>query len=159
MKSLKSVLDKILALVCIVVFSSMVIATTYQVIVRYIFNSPSAKSEVITRYLFVWLILYSAAYVFGKKDHIYISIFHDKLKGNTKKLLNILIELIIITFALLVMVYGGLKVTRMNMLQFDSILNIPTGIIYSCIPISGILIIFYSIYNIVYGNKVNMSTE
>ena len=46
------------------------------------------------------------------------------------------------------MVYGGFVITRMNLVQLDSILHIPTGVIYSIIPICGVIIIFYSIYNI-----------
>lgn len=53
-----------------------------------------------------------------------------------------------IIFAGLVMVYGGFVITRMNLVQLDSILHIPTGVIYSIIPICGVIIIFYSIYNI-----------
>lgn len=150
MKSLKKFVDKTLAIICIVVFSIMVLATTYQVIVRYAFKNPSAYSETITRYLFIWLILYSAAYVFGKKEHIYIGVLKHKLSDEKQRILSLLTEIIIIIFAALVMIYGGFKVASMNMLQFDSILNIPTGYFYSCIPISGILIIFYSIYNILY---------
>ena len=36
----------------------------------------------------------------------------------------------------------------MNMLQYDSILKIPTGTVYSIIPVCGVLIIFYSLYNL-----------
>lgn len=46
------------------------------------------------------------------------------------------------------MVFGGFRITHMNFVQFDSILHIPTGIIYSIIPICGVIIIFYSVYNI-----------
>ena len=44
------------------------------------------------------------------------------------------------------MVFGGFRITHMNFVQFDSILHIPTGIIYSIIPICGVIIIFYSVY-------------
>ena len=53
-----------------------------------------------------------------------------------------------LAFSGLVMVFGGFRITHMNFVQFDSILHIPTGIIYSIIPICGVIIIFYSIYNI-----------
>lgn len=148
MAGMKKVLDKILGWLCIIIFSFMVLMATYQVIVRYVFSNPSALSETLTKYAFVWLILYSSAYVFGQRDHISINFVKDKQKESTKRFLNIFIELIVIIFACLVMVYGGIRVSSMNLLQFDSILNIPTGYIYSAIPISGILIIIYSIYNI-----------
>ena len=145
---MKNALDKILGWFCIIIFSFMVLMTTYQVIVRYVFSNPSALSETLTKYAFVWLILYSSAYVFGQRDHISINFVKDKQKESTKRFLNIFIELIVIIFACLVMVYGGIRVSSMNLLQFDSILNVPTGYIYSAIPLSGILIIIYSIYNI-----------
>lgn len=148
MAGMKKALDKILGWLCIIIFSFMVVMTTYQVIVRYVFSNPSALSETLTKYAFVWLILYSSAYVFGQRDHISINFVKDKQKESTKRSLNIFIELIVIIFACLVMVYGGIRVSSMNLLQFDSILNVPTGYIYSAIPISGILIIIYSIYNI-----------
>jgi len=46
------------------------------------------------------------------------------------------------------MCYGGFVISKMNLLQIDSILNIPTGIVYSVIPVCGVIIVFYSIYNI-----------
>ncbi|MDO5550132.1 MAG: TRAP transporter small permease, partial [Lachnospiraceae bacterium] len=88
--------------------------------------------------------------VFGQRDHICISFLRDKLHGGTRKIIDVIIELMIILFSALILVYGGLVITTMNMLQYDSILKIPTGTIYSIIPICGVLIIFYSIYNLIY---------
>lgn len=148
MEGLKKGLDRLLAALCVVDFIAMVLLTTYQVVVRYVFNSPSAVSEVLTRYCFVWLILLSATYVFGQRDHICITFIKDRFHGNARKTIDVIIELVIILFSALILVYGGTVITTMNMLQYDSILKIPTGTIYSIIPISGVLIIFYSIYNL-----------
>lgn len=148
MTSIKKGLDKIVGLFGVMIMTIMVILVTFQVISRYIFNSPSSFSEALTKYLFVWLIIISATYIFGQKEHICISFLKDKLPEKAKNAVNILIELIVIVFSLTIMLYGGFVITKMNMFQFDSILNIPTGVIYSIIPICGVLIIFYSIYNI-----------
>lgn len=148
MKKIKAVLDKITSTVCIIALIAMVLIVTYQVVIRYFFKAPSAVTDALTRYLFVWLITISATYIFGQREHICISYLKDKLSAKLKKTVNIAIEIIIILFALLVMVYGGSVITHMNMLQFDSILKIPTGIIYSVIPVSGLIIIFYSVCNI-----------
>ena len=148
MENIKKALDKIISSACVIVFILMVLFTTFQVTVRYVFKSPSSTSETITRYLFVWLIILSATYVFGKRDHICISYVKDKMNESIKRIMNIIGEVIIIFFSLTIMVYGGIIVSKMNMLQFDSILGIPTGLIYSIIPICGVIIIFYSIFNI-----------
>lgn len=149
MENLKKVLDKILSTICVVIFIAMVLLTTYQVMVRYIFKSPSSISETLTRYLFVWLIILSATYVFGQRDHICITALKSTFSEGAQKAASIFSECVIILFSVLIMIYGGGVITKMNMLQFDSILNIPTGLIYSIIPICGVLIIFYSIINII----------
>ena len=86
--------------------------------------------------------------MFGQRDHICITYLKDKLNGSTKRLLDAAIEVVIILFSALILVYGGSVITTMNMLQYDSILKIPTGTIYSIIPVCAVLIIFYSIYNL-----------
>lgn len=148
MKTIKNILDKITSLSSICIFILMVLMVTYQVVARYFFASPSSITEALTRYSFVWLIIISATYMFGQREHIYISVIKDKLSQGAKRVVNILIECVTIIFALLVMVYGGFTISKMNLLQIDSILNIPTGIIYSIIPVCGVIIVFYSIYNI-----------
>ena len=144
MNRAKNILDQILKVVSVILFIAMVLLTTYQVIARYIFIS-----EVITRYAFVWLILVSATYVFGQRDHIAITFLRDKFSGIARKGVDIAIECVIILFSATIMLYGGFTVTQMNMLQYDSMLNIPTGFVYCMIPICGVLTILYSIYNII----------
>ncbi len=150
MEKAKQIIDRILLGVCIVLFIAMVILTTYQVITRYFFNLPSTYSEVLTRYAFVWLILLSATYIFGQRDHIAINLLKDKFKGTAKTVINVLIEIITIIFAVTILIYGGFRVSSLNMLQMDSMLNIPTGYIYSVIFVSGILTVLYCIYNIIH---------
>ena len=149
MDKIKTVLDKVITAVCVVFFIAMVILTTYQVVTRYVFNSPSSVSEVLTRYLFVWLILLSATYVFGQRDHIYITALKNMFTGTSLKIVNIFGECVVIVFSVLILIYGGGSITSINMVQYDSILKIPTGVIYSIIPVSGVLIVFYSILNII----------
>ena len=100
MKTLKNGLDRFLAFVCIVDFIVMVLLTVYQVVVRYVFKSPSSVSEVLTRYCFVWLILLSATYVFGQRDHICITYLKDKMNGSAKIMTTTSIAAFNILFAL-----------------------------------------------------------
>lgn len=71
--SIKKILDRVIEWVCIFIVGLMTILITYQVVVRYVFNSPSAVSEILSRYLFVWLILFAGAYVFGLREHMEIA--------------------------------------------------------------------------------------
>lgn len=148
MKTIKNMLDRIVELFCIGIMGIMTILVTWQVFTRYVLNNPSTITEQSAQYLFVWLVLYGAAYVFGKRDHMAITFIKDKMPFKIKAAMEIVQEIVIALFALGVMVYGGYISSLKQMAQLDAALQIPIGIIYSAIPISGGFIIFYTIYNI-----------
>lgn len=120
----------------------MTILVTYQVITRYLFNDPSAVSEVLSRYLFIWLILIGSAYVFGLREHIAITFMRDRMPRKVRIFLEILGEFATTVFVLLVLTIGGYIGMSRQMGQLDSALQIPIGVIYAAIPISGVLSIF-----------------
>ena len=65
-----------------------------------------------------------------------------------RKVIDTFQEIIIAIFVVGVMMYGGYFTTLRQMAQTDAALQIPMGVIYSAIPISGVMIIFYAICNI-----------
>ncbi|TCP96579.1 TRAP-type C4-dicarboxylate transport system permease small subunit [Cricetibacter osteomyelitidis] len=143
----KKIVDKIMALLCIAIVLSMCVLVTYQVITRYIFNSPSAVSEVLARYLFIWLVLFGGAYVFGLREHMSISFIKQKFSNKVQIYLDMFSELVIAMFSLSIMILGGYNITVRQMFQMDSALQLPVGVIYSAIPVSGVIILFYFIHN------------
>ncbi|MDD6317223.1 MAG: TRAP transporter small permease subunit, partial [Succinatimonas hippei] len=66
MQALRTLLDRVVMTVCVILFIEMTIVGTYQIVTRYFFNSPSTISEEIVTYSFTWLSILAAAYVFGK---------------------------------------------------------------------------------------------
>ncbi|WP_300362174.1 TRAP transporter small permease [Fusobacterium sp.] len=148
MEKLKNGLDRIIEIFCIIIMGIMTILVTWQVITRYVFNNPSIFTEQTAQYLFVWLVMYGSAYVFGKREHMQISFVRDLTKGNIRKIIDIFQEIIISIFVIMVMIYGGYYSALRQMVQVDAALQIPMGVVYSAIPISGVFVIFYAIYNI-----------
>ena len=148
MKKLKQMIDKAVEWFSIAVVIVMVLLVLWQVIARYLLNSPSSFSEALTRYLFVWLVLITSTYAFGSREHMYISALNDRLRGKIRTVVNILIEVLTILFAACVMVFGGSIITRMQMVSLDSSLHIPMGVVYAVIPVCGVITVFYCICNI-----------
>ena len=148
MKKLKQMIDKAVEWFSIAMVIVMVLLVLWQIIARYLLNSPSSFSEALTRYLFVWLVLITSTYAFGSRDHMYISALNDRLRGKTRTVVNILIEILTILFAACVMVFGGSIITRMQMVSLDSSLHIPMGVVYAVIPVCGVITVFYCICNI-----------
>ena len=148
MKTLRNAINKAVEVFSVLLVAVMVLLVLWQVIARYLLNNPSTFTEALTRYLFVWLVLVSATYAFGGRDHMCISVLNARLKGSAKAAVNILIELLTILFAACVMTFGGGVIARMQMVSMDSSLHIPMGIVYSIIPICGVLTVFYCLCNI-----------
>ena len=148
MKKLKQMIVKAVEWFSIALVIVMVLLVLWQVIARYLLNSPSSYSEALTRYLFVWLVLITSTYAFGSREHMYISALNDRLRGKIRTVVNILIEVLTILFAACVMVFGGSIITRMQMVSLDSSLHIPMGVVYAVIPVCGVITVFYCICNI-----------
>ncbi len=147
LNSAKRVIDKIMEWLCIAILGVMTVLVVYQVITRYFFHKPSAYSEAISQYLFVWMIMYGSAYIFGKKEHLDITVLKDKMKGTTLMVVEILTNICLVLFALAVLTYGGYMIAAQQMGTTDAALGIPMGVIYSAIPISGVFTLFYAVYN------------
>jgi len=150
MKQIRSQLDNIIELLLVSILSAMVINVLWQIITRYFSASPSSFSDELARYLMIWLGLIGSAYVSGKKEHVSIDYFLKKLNHKKRVLLNRLIDFIILFFAFFVMIIGGghLVFVTIKLEQLSPSLQIPLGFVYSVIPLSGLIIIFYQISNI-----------
>lgn len=155
MIKLKEWMDRGLGIVCTAIFFLMTVVGTYQIITRYVFNAPSTVSEELLTYSFTWLALLSAAFVFGKRDHMRMAYFADKVEGSNRMLLNLLSEIFVLGFAALILIFGGIAITKLTMTQITASLGIPMGYVYMVLPVSGVLIVIYSIINIAQLLKEN----
>jgi len=125
----------------------LLVNVCWQVFSRYVLKDPSSFTDELARYLLIWLSLLGSAYMVGEKEHIAINILSKKL---SIKLQSVIVNGSILIFAITVMIIGGmyLVVTVLSLDQLSATLQIPMGYIYLAIPLSGILISFYSVVNI-----------
>lgn len=142
-------MNTIVSTICIVLFAVMVVVGTYQIITRFIFNNPSTVSEELLTYTFAWMAIFSSAYVFGKRDHMRMTFVADKLPKEQRKILEIVIELLIIAFAVIVLIYGGFTIMGLTMTQKTASLGVMMGVVYAVVPICGILIAIYGVLNVI----------
>ena len=155
---LRAKVDKILEVFLVVLTTTLVVDVVWQVASRYILSNPSSFTDELAVFLLIWVGMAGAAYVKGKNEHLAIDILPDKLKPKNKNRLLVFINFLIIVFSLTIMVIGGawLVYTRFKMGQVSSALQVPLGFVYSIVPISGLLMIYYSIddiLNLISANK------
>ncbi len=147
--ALRKGIDTVLSCATGVIFAVMVCIGTYQIVTRYFFNRPSTVSEELLTYSFTWMALLASAYVFGKRDHLRMGFLADKVTGPARRVLETVIELLVMLMVGGIMVYGGSAIMKLTMTQKTASLGIPMGVIYTILPVSGILILIYGVLNII----------
>ncbi len=144
-------LIKAIEALLVLIFALLVIDVVWQVISRYIVGQSSSFTEEFARFALIWLTVLGAAYINGQKEgHLTMDFLLTKLPEHKRHQRQKVIQTLMAIFALVVMVIGGgnLVYTTLSLGQISSALLIPLGYIYAIVPLAGLIIIFFSFYNI-----------
>ena len=143
-------LDKVVSGLLVILMALMVFNVTWQVLSRYVVQNPSSFTDELSRYMLIWLGMLGAAYVAGQNQHIAIDLFPNRLIGKSKMKLMILINVIVLFFAFSVMVMGGINLVYITFIlgQKSATMQIPLAYIYTILPVSGLLVIYYQVFQI-----------
>jgi len=146
---LREYVDSVLEKLLIVLMSILVIDVLWQVTSRYILSSPSSFTDELAGFLLIWVSLFGAAYVTGKKEHLAIDLLLQKLDEAKRIKLELFIHLMIFLFAFFVLLVGGiwLVYTRFTLSVKSAALQLPLGYVYIVLPVSGLIILYYSFDN------------
>lgn len=146
---IKKLLDNFLKVMCICLCGFMVILVSWQVISRFVLHDPSAISEELANICFVWMALLGAALLYGERGHMAISFIPEKLGPVKQHIVFIISEIFTLAMASIILTYGGYNIASNAMTQTNAaMLWLKIGQIYSVVPIVGVCIVFYSLYNI-----------
>ncbi len=139
------VVDRILSTFCVTLMVTLVACVVWQVFSRYVLGAPSTATDELARFLFIWVGLLGAAFTLGKKKHLAMDFLLLTLDGRKKTILQTLITLIGLFFAVVIMVFGGgsLVMKTLSVGQLSPVLGLEMGWVYSAIPISGACMILY----------------
>ncbi|MEX2117008.1 MAG: TRAP transporter small permease [Bacteroidota bacterium] len=146
LERVRSSVDKAVEWMLIVVFATMTLNVLWQVFTRFVLGDPSSYTEELARYLLVWLGLLGGAYAVGKKMHLAIDIVPTLVKGRRRHMLEIFIQSSIFVFAIGIVLLGGLNLVGLTLTlrQVSAALQIQLGYVYLVLPVSGVLMMFYS---------------
>ena len=149
---MKSIIDKYLGYFLVLLMVLMTLDVLWGVLTRYAFGSQADWSEELARFLLIWIGLLGAAYAAGQKMHLAIDLLIPKLSLANQKKLSILINVLIILFVTTVLIVGGFRLIYLTKLlgQLSAALRIPMYFVYAVVPVSGLLVVYYKIYELVY---------
>jgi TRAP-type C4-dicarboxylate transport system permease small subunit len=138
-KALEYFLSLLLAMMVFTVFT--------QVLSRMIFKVPVGWSEELSRFGFIWLVFLSSALAIIREEHFRILIFTEKFPFIIKKYLDIIAKIIGLFFSVYMTWYGFL-ITKLTWAQLSPAMQISMGIAYMVLPVSGVLMVIFSLYKI-----------
>ncbi len=140
-------IDLILERFLMLIMAVMTLNVLWQVFTRFVLGTPSSFTDELARYLMIWIGILGAAYVAGKNQHVAINLLPSKLSPKDQRKLYQFVAFLVVLFALFAFVVGGSRLVYISYLlgQQSPALQIPLAFVYLVIPISGILIIYYKI--------------
>ncbi|MDQ2695337.1 MAG: TRAP transporter small permease subunit, partial [Pseudomonadota bacterium] len=81
--------------------------------------------------------------------HMAVDLFKERARGRLLLVLEFLVPVAFIVFAVAVLIIGGMRAVNIAAQQYSAVLRIPMGVVYAALPTSGVLIVLYSILNII----------
>ena len=147
---MKKNIDKYLSYILIFLMALMTLDVLWGVFTRYAMGSQADWTEELARFLLVWIGILGAAYAAGQHMHLSIDLLMPSLTKKRQRILFIFINLLIILFAFTVLIIGGCRLIYITQVlgQLSASLRLPMAVVYAVLPLSGLLVIYYKIYDL-----------
>jgi len=149
--AIKNALNRLLEQVVIWAMGILVLDVVWQVLSRYILNSPSSWSEELAIILLIWVSLLGASVAFVRKSHLGVDFFVNKMSPGNRQRSELVVHLVVAFFAVSVLLFGGSRIVYLTLLygQRTPALGIKMGLVYLALPLSGFFILIFSIEQLI----------
>ena len=99
----------------------------------------------------MWIGVLGASYAYRTRAHLGLDLFYQKMVPTLRRKCTFIIELSVLITASCILVYGGslLMMLSFELEQSSAALGINMGFVYAVLPLSGLLIVFNCVENIV----------
>ncbi len=148
LKSIDQVVLKTLKGITITSFIFLTLLISANVFVRFVPIVSLHWFDEIIELLYAYLVFYGSAALWISREHFGVGNWIEKRISNIRMryVYRMAIELLVLCFALIFFYYS----LRLTMLARDvtNVFAIPKRVLYSCLPVSGAIMILYSIRNI-----------
>ncbi len=149
------IIGNTLRVICIFCFSVLFLLLAGNVLVRYFPFMSFHWFDEIVEWAFAWLVFFGCAALWRENEHFRIQWIQQKLgKNRYGSVIKTLLDLLSVMF-FIVLAYQGYRFASRAM-DWTSFFNIPRKIIYSCIPVSGAIMLIYSIKDLIRDFKNNV---
>lgn len=149
MKKAICYLQKAQAVSGAVFLAIFLITVVYQMFSRYLHIS-STWTEDVAMYSFIWSVFMGASAMVYEKKHFAFTSFSDMMKDGTgKKILDVIISLLMLIFAILMVYYGIFLTKKFWNYTWPNIPSFKRGPTWLCVPLSGGFMVIYLVDQII----------
>lgn len=136
---------KTITIICITLIACMVLGN---IIVRHFPIISLHWFDEIVELLYAYLVFYGAAALWAHREHFKVGDWMSKWIKNEKliQIYKIILEILILSFAL-IFFYFSYQLT-IRSVEVTNAFQLPKKILYSCMPISGLIMVMYSIVHV-----------
>ena len=148
---LRSAASSTLGAIVIAVFTLLVLDVLWGVASRYLLGSQARWSEELARLLMVWLAMLGAALAYLQQKHLGVDVLMRQLHPDAQRVAQVFVHFWVLIFASVVLCYGGGQLVSQRFAAGQSLpaLGISKAWFYLAIPISGLLIVLFSIESMI----------
>ncbi len=147
MRTIARLIDSMLRASLVLLVIMLVVSVAWQVLSRYVLADPASWTEELARFLLIWIGMLGAGYAFRQKAHLGLELLPSKLEGTPATALRYFTLAVVTLFAAVVLIAGGANLVLLTweLRQYSAVLGVPVSWVYSVIPVTGALIVFYCV--------------
>lgn len=149
----------IIRLLLIFLSIAMCVVVLWQVISRFILLNPSRWSEEVARYIMIWITFLAASIGVSNRKHLGLTIVVNSFKSDKIKIIFTIFQYACIIIFSLVLAIFGFQYALEGQNQTGMSIMIKMSLVYSVIPLSGLLMIINSVENIFEDVKLYKETR
>ncbi|MFF5995888.1 TRAP transporter small permease [Lysinibacillus sp. KU-BSD001] len=139
MRKLIDSMNAVVHIFLVLLMAELVITVLCQILFRLVLNQPLAWTEELSRYSLIWITFLGAAYALSKRAHIGMELLVERVRGMLKTIMIVLAGIISMMF-FFIMIKEGITLSNQVMNQPSPVLQIPMGLVYAVVPISGVIL-------------------
>ena len=127
----------------LILMCGLILLLGINIFLRYVFDSPIAWSNTISRYIYIIIALVGSAIAYTQQGHARIDVLYDRVGPKTKKAFDFTHYVIMMILCVIFMFAGSQHAMTMWPVHPPIIPWLPIGSIYLAIPIFSFLIFLY----------------
>lgn len=139
---------KILRTICIACFTLLLLLLAGNVFVRYVPIAAFYWFDELVEWAFAWMVFCGAAALWARDDHFRLEWFPNKMHGWRYGRFIIAALEFLSLFFLLIFATQSLRLTILAN-DWTPVFNVSKRFLYACMPVSGFIMVAYSIRNII----------